>query len=322
MTRDGSAALKDEAIGSAAQLAAAMHASLSRVVRGKPESIRLALVALFSGGHLLIEDVPGVGKTLLAKGLARVVGGSFRRIQATPDLLPTELTGVSVFHKSSEEWEFRPGPLFANVVLVDEVNRATPRTQSAVLEAMEERQVTVDGTTWALPDPFVLVATQNPFEHAGTFPLVEGQRDRFALVVEMGYPARGAERELLAGQGGAAALDGVVPVASTAQLAAAVTAVRGVHTADAVTDYVLDIAEATRRDPDIALGASPRASLGLLHAAQAHAVVSGRSYVSPDDVKAVAVAALAHRVLPSSGGDLRTTTALVRRIVDAVPAPR
>ena len=176
------------------ELAASLTANLGLVMKGKPEALRLALVAVLSGGHLLIEDVPGVGKTLLAKALARSVGGTFRRVQATPDLLPADLTGVSVFHKGTEDWEFRPGPLFANVVLVDEVNRATPRTQSALLEAMEERQVTADGVTHPLPEPFFLVATQNPFEHAGTFPLVEGQRDRFAIVLQLGHPDRKAER--------------------------------------------------------------------------------------------------------------------------------
>ena len=196
----------------AARLAADLQGALDEVICGKPDAIGLAVVALLSGGHLLIEDVPGVGKTMLAKALARSIGGSFRRVQATPDLLPGELTGVSVFSREREEWRFRPGALFANVVLVDEVNRATPRTQSALLEAMQERQITVDSETHDLPDPFFLVATQNPFEFAGTFPLVEGQRDRFALVVAMGHPSRDAERELLLGRGGLEALDRIEPV--------------------------------------------------------------------------------------------------------------
>src|SRR5687768_84432 len=185
-------ALRDD-VAEVTRLAGDLLANLGRVIRGKPEPLHLAVLAVLSGGHLLVEDVPGVGKTLLAKALARSVGGSFRRIQATPDLLPADITGVTMFHAGSEEWEFRPGPLFANVVLVDEINRATPRTQSALLEAMEEAQVTADGQTHQLPDPFFLVATQNPFEHTGTFPLVEGQRDRFSIVVEMGHPNRVAE---------------------------------------------------------------------------------------------------------------------------------
>ena len=239
----------------ATRLASDMRTAVAQIVRGKMDAIDLALVALLSGGHLLIEDVPGVGKTMLAKALARCLGGTFRRIQATPDLLPAELTGVSVFHKSSEEWEFRPGPLFANVVLVDEVNRATPRSQAAVLEAMEERQVTVDGVTRMLPDPFFLVATQNPFEHAGTFPLVEGQRDRFAIVVSMGYPDRAAERELLFGQGGGAHLDELRAIAAPEDISASIAAVRRVHLAPELADYVLDIVAATRDHPDVSLGA-------------------------------------------------------------------
>lgn len=309
-------------IDEATRLAQDLRTAISAVVRGKDDPVALSLVALLSGGHLLVEDVPGVGKTLLAKTLARCVGGSFRRIQATPDLLPSELTGVSVFHRASEEWEFRPGPLFANVVLVDEVNRATPRTQAAVLEAMEERQVTVDGVTRPLPDPFFLVATQNPFEHAGTFPLVEGQRDRFALVVSMGYPDRRAERELLFGTGGVDHLDDVAAIAAPEDLAMARHAVRRVHVEQEIADYVLDLVAATRSHPDLSLGASPRASIGLLHAAQANAVVEGRRFVVPDDVKRIAVPALAHRVIPHTGADLEAATAIVSGIVNEVRAPR
>src|SRR5687767_10232051 len=219
------------ALAAAGQLGHALYENLGRVLRGKPETLRLAVIGVLSGHHLLLEDVPGVGKTLLTKAIARSVGGSFRRVQGTPDLLPSELTGVSVFHSAADEWEFRPGPLFANVVLVDEINRATPRTQSALLEAMEERQVTVDGTTWDLPDPFFVVATQNPIEHAGTFPLVEGQRDRFGLVLELGHPHRQAERELLLGAGGTESLDSLRAVCTPEALAAATSAVRTVYAA-------------------------------------------------------------------------------------------
>ena len=310
----------------ATALARTLYDNLARVVRGKPEVIRLALVALLSGGHLLVEDVPGVGKTLLAKALARSVGGTFRRVQATPDLLPSDLTGVSVFHRGAEaaadSWEFRPGPLFANVVLVDEVNRATPRTQSALLEAMEERQITVDGVTRGLPEPFFLVATQNPFEHSGTFPLVEGQRDRFSIVLQLGLPGRNAERELLMGVGGAAHLDDVVAVTDAESVQAAIAEVRRVHCEPELADYVIDVSDATRRHPDVVLGASPRASLGLLHAAQAHAAISGRSYVIPEDVRTVAPAALAHRLILGGGPDLHASTALVHGLLSEVPVPR
>ena len=308
--------------GAPHQLAAELATALSQVVRGKPQAVRLALVALLSGGHLLIEDVPGVGKTLLAKALARAAGGTFRRVQATPDLLPGELTGVSVFSKHRDDWEFRPGPLFANVVLVDEINRATPRTQSALLEAMEEHQVTVDGVTHPLPDPFFLVATQNPFEHAGTFPLVEGQRDRFAVVVEMGMPGRETERELLLGRGGVETLETLTPVAEPATLRAAVAAVRKVHCDPAVADYIVELSAAVRAHPEVRLGASPRASIALLHAAQAQAVLAGRSFVSPDDVKLVAAPSLAHRLVLSGGPDLHAAGALVRALLERVPVPR
>jgi MoxR-like ATPase len=296
--------------------------NLSKVIRGKPEALRLALVSLLSGHHLLLEDVPGVGKTLLAKALARSLGGTFRRIQGTPDLLPAELTGVSVFHKDTEEWEFRPGPLFANVVLVDEINRATPRTQSALLEAMEERQVTVDGQTWPLPEPFFVVATQNPVEHAGTFPLVEGQRDRFGLVVELGHPHRAAERELLLGAGGAESLDSLRAVCSPETLRDAIASVRTVFCAPPLADYVIELCAATRSHPEVVLGASARASLSLLHAAKAHAALAGRHFVTPDDVQAVAVASLAHRLMLAGGTDLPAASTLVRRLVDSVAVPR
>jgi MoxR-like ATPase len=311
------AAARAEALPLAARLA---H-QLERVLRGKPEAVRLALVALLSGGHLLLEDVPGVGKTLLAKALARSVGGSFRRIQGTPDLLPGELTGVSVLDAPGGGWEFRPGPLFANVVLVDEINRATPRTQSALLEAMEERQITVDGVTRALPEPFFLVATQNPFEHVGTFPLVEGQRDRFALVVQLGHPDRATERELLLGQGGGDELVGLTPVTDVDGVRHAMRAVRAVHTEPAVADYVVALAAATRGHPDVAIGASPRASLALLHAAQAAASIAERSFVTPDDVKSVVVPVFAHRLVLRDGTDLDAAGIVVRELLGSVSVP-
>jgi MoxR-like ATPase len=304
------------------RLATQLRDGLGSVLRGKPEPVRLAIVSLLAGGHLLVDDVPGVGKTLLAKALARAVGGTFHRVQATPDLLPSELTGVSVFHLAGNEWEFRAGPLFANVVLVDELNRATPRTQSALLEAMEERQVTVDGVTRPLPRPFFLVATQNPYETAGTFPLVEGQLDRFTLVTEIGPPDAVTERELLLGTGGEAALEALAPITDPVELAAAIRSVRSLYCAPEVADYTVAIANATRVHSDVAIGASPRASLALLHAAQAHAALDGRSYVVPDDVARLAVAVLAHRLVLRDPGRLADQRALVQAVIGTVPVPR
>ncbi len=311
-----------EAVAVVSQLAAHLFANVSAVVRGKPDQIRLALATLLSGGHLLIEDIPGVGKTLLSKALATSVGGTFRRVQGTPDLLPADLTGVSVYRRSSETWEFRPGPLFANVVLIDEINRATPRTQAALLESMEEHQVSVDGTTHPLPSPFFLVATQNPFEHAGTFPLVEGQRDRFAAVLELGLPGRVAEREILAGRGGADELHRLQVVTTPENLARAVRIARSVHVDEALAEYILDLTQATRDHPEVTLGASPRASIALQRVAQAFALVVGNRFVTPDHVKAVAPAVLAHRIILSGGPELGTAQAVVGQILGQIPAPR
>ena len=313
---------RDAGLTAATELAASLLDNLASVVRGDTEPLRLALVALLSGGHLLVEGVPGVGKTLLAKALARSIDGSFRRVQATPDLLPADLTGVSVYSPATAEWTFRAGPLFAHVVLVDELNRATPRTQAALLEAMEERQVTVDGESHPLPAPFFLVATQNSLEHAGTFPLVEGQRDRFAVAVLMGHPGRDAERELLRGVGGLDLLADLTPVTDTAELARAVASVRRVHCADPVVDYVVELVAGTRDRADVAIGASPRATLALLHAAQAGAAVAGRAYVIPDDVKSLAAPVLGHRLVLHGADDLAAGVAVVRDVLDAVPVPR
>jgi len=295
--------------------------AVSRSMRGADDVVGLAVVALLAGGHLLVEGVPGTGKTLLAKSLANAIGGHFGRVQCTPDLLPADVTGTSVYSPATGEWEFRPGPVFANVLLVDEVNRASPRTQAALLEPMEEHQVTVDGATHALPVPFFLVATENPFGHAGTFPLPDSQLDRFALVCTIGRPGREAEREILSGGGGVEALDTISAVTSPAELASVMAAVRRVHCAHSVLDYVLDVADATRNHPGVALGASPRASLSLLRAAQAHATVTGRDFVSPDDVKAVAPASLAHRIVLASGVDVAAGARVITEIVERVAAP-
>lgn len=304
-------------------VAAAVRGAVTPVVRGKDDVVDLALVALLSGGHLLVEDLPGTGKTLLAKSLAAALGGTFGRIQCTPDLLPSDMTGTSVFSPTDGSWTFRPGPLFAHVTLVDEINRASPRTQSALLEPMEEHQVTVDGETRPLPRPFFCIATQNPHSQVGTFPLPESQLDRFAVVTSMGLPGRDAEREILVGAGGLDALDHIRPVTDPSTLDAAQAAVRRVHAAPPLVEYVLDLVDATRADPALAPGASPRAALGLLHAAQALAVIRGRSYVTPDEVQALVVPVLAHRAGGGGGASITAGAApALRAIVGRVPVPR
>jgi MoxR-like ATPase len=305
-----------------AEIARDIEQTINRVLRGRDEVVRLTLVALFSGGHLLIEDVPGVGKTLLAKSLALSVGGAFSRVQATPDLLPSDVTGSSVYRPVQGDWEFHPGPIFANVVIVDEINRATPRTQSAALEAMEERQVTVDGVTRRLPDPFFLIATQNSREHAGTFALPDGQLDRFAVTTSMGYPAAADEADVLLGHGGAGALDDVAQVVDAERLARAIYAVQSVHVQQAVAEYVVAVTSATRAHPAIGVGASPRASVALLRAAQARAAMSGHDHVTPDDVRALAVPVLGHRLVLRDGAGFAAGARLVGEIVDTVAVPR
>jgi len=302
-------------------------AAVGTVIEGKDDVIRAALAVMLAGGHLLIEDVPGVGKTALAKALAKATGGSVSRIQFTPDLLPSDVTGVSVFDQSLGRFEFKPGAVFANVVIGDEINRASPKTQSALLECMEEGQVTVDGETWPLPEPFTVVATQNPVDMEGTYVLPEAQRDRFMARISMGYPDEDAEREMLRTHEKSDPLDALEPVLSPGQMAALARAVRAVFVSHAVETYVLKIVAATRSHPEVRLGGSPRASLQLLRAAKAAALLDGRDFVLPDDVEALAGTVLAHRlVLRRAGLDVRegqteAARRIVERVVKATPVP-
>ena len=305
----------------ATRVGRALVDSVAGVVLGKREEIALVVAGLLAGGHVLLEDVPGVGKTLLAKSLARSLAATSGRIQGTADLLPADITGVSVYDPTGRSWDFHAGPVFHNVVLVDEVNRATPRAQSALLEAMAEGQVTVDGVVHPLPSPFFVIATQNPYGDVGTFPLVEGQSDRFALIVSLGLPGREAERAVVAGRGGPEALDRLQPVATGAELAAAVEEVAALHVAPAVTDFLLDVVEATRSHPGLDHGASPRAARTLMQVARAHASLAGRDFVAPDDVKAVAVPVLAHRLGAVSRRGTDATRRLVGELLASVPAP-
>jgi MoxR-like ATPase len=295
--------------------------AVGSVIDGKPDVIRLALAVMLAEGHLLIEDVPGVGKTMLAKALARSLGVEMRRIQFTPDLLPSDVTGVSVYDQARQEFEFRPGAVFANVVVGDEINRASPKTQSALLECMEERQVTVDGTTYLLPPPFMVIATQNPIEMEGTYPLPEAQRDRFTARVAMGYPSQTAELEMLTSHGRHSPLDELSPVADAEDINQLIAAARSVHVADEVQQYVIDLVVATRSHPDLRLGASPRAALHLLRTARASAALDGRSFVVPDDVQDLAGPVLAHRLLPTAEAQIarRLPEDVVRELIARLP---
>jgi MoxR-like ATPase len=281
-----------------AALLSALRDNVAGVLLGKPEAVQLALVALLAEGHLLIEDAPGVGKTLLAKAIARSLACSFHRIQFTPDLLPSDLLGVSVYDQAAAAFVFQPGPLFAQVVLADEINRATPRTQSALLEAMSERQVSLDGRTRPLGPPFFVLATQNPFEFEGTYPLPESQLDRFLMRLRIGYPGRSAEKRVLAGHRDGEPVDHLGPVLSAADLTRMQEWTRQVRVDESLSDYLLDLIEATRTHPELYLGGSTRAALGLYRAAQALALLEGREYVVPDDVKRLAKPVLGHRLLP------------------------
>jgi MoxR-like ATPase len=313
--------LPDEALREAILLLSKLENNISSVFLGKPETVRLALVALLAEGHLLIEDVPGIGKTLLAKALARSLGCSFHRIQFTPDLLPSDVLGTSVFHQGTGAFMFQPGPLFAQVVLADEINRATPRTQSALLEAMSDRQVSVDGRTHTLGPPFMVLATQNPYEFEGTYPLPESQLDRFLMRLRIGYPERDAEKRILTGHRAGEPVEHLPAVVSAQEVVSLQQTVRQVRIEESLTDYLLDLIAATRYHPDIHLGGSTRAALALYRAAQALALIEGREYVVPDDVKRLAPSVFAHRILPRASRQDNSAEEIVRDILAQTPIP-
>ena len=298
--------------------------AVESVIEGKSDAIRLALTVLLAEGHLLIEDVPGVGKTMLAKALAKSTGCSVRRIQFTPDLLPSDITGVSAYNQEKREFEFKPGPVFANIVVGDEINRASPKTQSALLECMEERQVTVDGRTYALKPPFMVIATQNPIEMEGTYPLPEAQRDRFTARISMGYPSAESELAMLDAHGSSSPLEVLEPVAQAEDMRELIAAVRTVHVAEPLKQYVIRLVAATRSSPELRLGASPRATLHLLRAGRARAALDGRDFVIPDDMQALALPVLAHRLLPSAEAVVtqQPPERVLAAIVEHLPLPQ
>jgi MoxR-like ATPase len=310
-------------LGDLVAVSARIVANIERVIEGKPDAVRLALAVMLAEGHLLIEDVPGVGKTKLAKALARSIDCSVRRIQFTPDLLPSDVTGVSVYNQETRDFEFKPGAVFANIVVGDEINRASPKTQSALLECMEERQVTVDGTTYELQSPFMVIATQNPIEMEGTYSLPEAQRDRFTVRLAMGYPDAAAEIAMLDGHGRSDPLDDLGPVSDATQMRSLIQTVRQVHVAQPVKRYAVDLVTATRHAPDLRLGASPRATLQLLRTARAVAALDGREFVLPDDLQALAGPVLAHRLLLSADAQInrRGAEQIIADLVRQTPVP-
>jgi MoxR-like ATPase len=297
--------------------------NVSQVIIGKRNEIRLTVLGLLCQGHILIEDVPGVGKTMMARALARSIGAAFSRIQFTPDMLPSDVTGVSVFNQGTRAFEFRPGPIMSQIVLTDEINRATPKTQSALLEAMEERQITVDGHTYALDEPFLVIATQNPIEYEGTFPLPEAQLDRFMLRIRLGYPTPQEEIAMLDSQQHRHPLIGISQVVSVEELVAAQRAVRDVYLNYDIKNYIVNLVTMSRQHPDVYLGASPRGALALYRTAQARAAIVDREYVIPDDVKALAEATLAHRIIVGPNARIKDISAssIVQNILNVVPVP-
>lgn len=315
--------MEDSIVSQIRDIGTKVKENVERVIVGKGEVVELAVVALLCEGHILIEDVPGVGKTMLAKSIARSLGCTFRRIQCTPDLLPSDITGTYIFNQRTSDFEFRPGPIMAQVVLADEINRATPRTQSALLEAMQERQVTIEGETKPLPRPFMVLATQNPIELEGTFPLPEAQLDRFLLNIKIGYPALEDDRLILARFRQSDPLEELTPVVSSDELLQMQVACREIHVAADVEDYIISLIHATREHASLQLGASPRAMLALYHASQALAALRGRAFVIPDDVKYLVTSVLVHRIIPKAESHLRGQTAeeILRGIVDSVLVP-
>ena len=297
--------------------------NVERVIVGKHQEVQLTLLALLCRGHILIEDVPGVGKTMLAKAIARSLGCTFKRIQFTPDLLPTDVTGVSMYNQKTGEFEYRPGPVMAQIVLSDEINRATPKTQSALLEAMEERQVTVDGVTYTLPDPFIVLATQNPIEYEGTFPLPEAQLDRFLIRISLGYPTKADEIDILERQQQSHPLESLTQVVESRDLITAQQAIKNVYVDRLIKEYIVSLVEETRRHEEVYLGASPRGSLGLYRTAQARAAMEGRDFVIPDDVKALADIVLSHRIIVSPAARIKNTDSrlIIGDILTRVPVP-
>ena len=297
--------------------------NVSQVILGKEQAIQQTLLALLCEGHLLIEDVPGLGKTMLARSIARSIGCSFNRIQFTPDMLPSDVTGVSVYNQKKQEFEFRPGPIFAQIVLADEINRATPKTQAALLEAMEERQVTIDGVTYEMQRPFLVLATQNPIEYEGTFPLPEAQVDRFIMRIHLGYPDRRHEIAMLDSQQDHHPIQDLQQVVSREDLMRAQEAVKRVYVDDQIKEYIVAITEATREHPDVYLGASPRGSLALYKTARALAAVQNREYVLPDDIKTLAVPTLAHRIIISPSARIKNinSEAILQDVLQSVPVP-
>jgi MoxR-like ATPase len=297
--------------------------NIEKVIQGKGPQIRLAMTCLFAEGHLLIEDVPGVGKTLLAKTIARTIGSDWRRIQFTPDLLPTDVTGATIYNQETREFEFRPGAVFANIVLGDEINRASPKTQSALLEAMEERQVTAEGVAYELPDPFMVIATQNPIEHEGTYPLPFAQLDRFLMRIAIGYPSALSEVEVLHKHGDHSALDDVGSVCDAKTVRALINSARNVHVEESLNQYIVAVVSSTRDVPELSLGASPRASLALLRAARVAAAAAGRSYVSPDDIKSLVPSVIAHRMMAAPEAEMsgRDASDVLHDVLERVPIP-